>query len=73
VALLLADLLLEVGDLNGSGGTVWLGSISTEKTSPFRFFMLIFMIFQISIKHGHLDSHEMQVVSKSIGEGLFRA
>jgi hypothetical protein len=52
VALLLADLLLEVGDLNGSGGTVWLGSISTEKTSPFRFFMLIFMIFQISIKHG---------------------
>ena len=70
MALLLADLLLEVGDLTGSGGTVWLGSISTEKTSPFRFFMLIFMIFQISIKHGHLDSIEMQLVSKVLRKGV---
>jgi hypothetical protein len=51
MALLVADLLLEVGDLHGRAGTVWLGSISTANTSPFRFFMLIFMIFQINTKH----------------------
>jgi len=43
VTLFLTDLLLEVGDLNGRGRTVWLGSIYTENTSPFRFFMFIFI------------------------------
>jgi hypothetical protein len=47
VPLLVTDLLLEVCDLGEGGSTVWLGSISTANTSPFRFFMLIFMIFQI--------------------------
>lgn len=44
VPLLVLDLLLQVGDLNGRASTVWVGSISTENTSPFRFFILIFIV-----------------------------
>ena len=44
VPLLVLDLLLQVGDLNLRASTVWVGSISTENTSPFRFFILIFIV-----------------------------
>jgi hypothetical protein len=50
VPLLVTDLFLEVCDLRKGASTVWLGSISTANTYPFRFFMLIFMIFQIKYK-----------------------
>lgn len=54
VPLLVTDLFLEVCDLREGASTVWLGSISTANTSPFRFFMLIFMIFQIKFKPSRL-------------------
>lgn len=50
VSLLVTDLFLEVSDLCEGASTVWEGSISTANTYPFRFFMLIFMIFQIKFK-----------------------
>lgn len=42
--LLVLDPLLEVGDLSGTDSTVCVGSISMENTSPFRFFILIFIV-----------------------------
>ena len=37
------DLVFEGSDLGGEGATLALGSSSTEKTSPFKFFRLIFI------------------------------